>query len=1018
MIINIKQLRKKIVYCAGMISLLILVYVAGNYFLYGNVYSMFGNGNRHIWDKEDLIEAGENFQFQEDGTFLSVTSDAGFVLQESFGVSTIIIEIGKIDEALETKVFYGSDFFDCFRLHKGINYLQLPNGDFDRFRIEFVQEAGSKLPVNCITSYGSRVIPFWFLALIIAAWIALAKIIHRLIFQQNRKHILLFSVIVVIVCFGIYLLQSFIRYPQLTLNQETLYGENNQNLKDFEIVDAGIRSVSGDPWIEYHLSQPTKIKVIELDISGVVQTGLKGEIFDTDTWNSVIYRVKNGRVLVLFHDKKNPEKQNLRFDLVETNSTYIEVNQIVINSRYGLFCNAIKQLLLALLYIFIYEAALFLLYDFISCEDKKILRKKIPALICMAIPSVLMGYILLYHIFFSPVRVNLFIWMYLLVILSMLMLILQIYNSKKKSSVLEFTVIFLGAALNTGVMEILSGIEYNFHNLNALFWNILLAVFPTLFLYCIIRNAKWAIAISHMFIVILAVINHYFFQFRGNPFELSDFLMADTALTVLGSYTFKIDQELLFCLIFEIGMICCLALMDKRKAKGSELIISLTMSCCILGAGVVYSPDVSYWNMVNDTQNFGYISSFVAYAKHDLAPRKPAGYSQEQILDILKGYEDGRPSSEYPNIIVIMNEAFADLPKTYGFATDEEGTPFIDSLEENVIKGDILVSVFGGSTANTEYEFLTGNTMAFLSEGNVPYMQFIKSEQESLVHELKDFGYQTIAFHPYAAGNYKRNIVYPLLGFDKYVTAEDDLNYRENLRGYMSDEADFLNLIDIYEKRDIKRPFFIFNVTMQNHGGYSLYNSEVDITVKPESEKIQHVQLLEYLSLIKETDRAFKGLVEYFEKEDDKTIIMMFGDHQPGLDADVYNAVKESGESGSVEMSELPYAVPFVLWANYDIESKDSVLTSPNYLRAMLFEAAGIPLSRYDQFLLACQQKYPAINRMGYYDEAGNFMSMANGLEQEGILREYRMLQYANMFDKTAWKQAMTDLAMGGALSD
>lgn len=361
-------------------------------------------------------------------------------------------------------------------------------------------------------------------------------------------------------------------------------------------------------------------------------------------------------------------------------------------------------------------------------------------------------------------------------------------------------------------------------------------------------------------------------------------------------------------------------------------------------------------------------------------------------------------TEEYPNIIVIMNESFADLPETYGFATAEDGMPFIHSLTENTIKGTVLTSVFGGSTANTEYEFLTGNTMAFLSEGNVPYVQFVKSEQESLVHDLNVLGYQTIAFHPCAAGNYNRNKVYPLLGFEKFITEEDELLHTENLRTYMSDQTDFLNLIDIYERRDRTRPFFLFNVTMQNHGGYSRYKSETDITVTPESEELQSAQLLEYLSLIRETDTAFQMLTEYFEREHDRTLILMFGDHQPGLDADIYDAMLRTGEPAVAEASEISYAVPFLLWANYDISSEDAILTSPNYLRTMLLERAGIPLSRYDRFLSACQAEYPAINRVGYYDASGNFCPLADNPELFGLLKDYQMLQYANIFDKAVWK--------------
>lgn len=78
------------------------------------------------------------------------------------------------------------------------------------------------------------------------------------------------------------------------------------------------------------------------------------------------------------------------------------------------------------------------------------------------------------------------------------------------------------------------------------------------------------------------------------------------------------------------------------------------------------------------------------------------------------------------------------------------------------------------------------------------------------------------------------------------------------------------------------------------------------------------------------------------KKEDARTMILMFGDHQPGLDANIYDTMLQIGEPAFSERSELSYITPFLLWANYDLESEDNILTSPNYLRTMLLEQAEI----------------------------------------------------------------------------
>ena len=107
-----------------------------------------------------------------------------------------------------------------------------------------------------------------------------------------------------------------------------------------------------------------------------------------------------------------------------------------------------------------------------------------------------------------------------------------------------------------------------------------------------------------------------------------------------------------------------------------------------------------------------------------------------------------------PNIIVVMNESFSDLSVLGDFKTNEDYLPFLHSLQqgaENTVTGMLNVSVCGGNTADTEYEFLTGNTMAFLPQGSIPYQQYITKELPALPAYLASLGYETVATHPYYA---------------------------------------------------------------------------------------------------------------------------------------------------------------------------------------------------------------------------------------------------------------------------
>lgn len=181
--------------------------------------------------------------------------------------------------------------------------------------------------------------------------------------------------------------------------------------------------------------------------------------------------------------------------------------------------------------------------------------------------------------------------------------------------------------------------------------------------------------------------------------------------------------------------------------------------------------------------------------------------------------------------MVVMNESFSDLT-TYleGYETSTDPMPYVRSLmkRDDVVSGTCAVSSdMGTGTANSEFEFLTGNSMAYF-KGNTPYVQFIDTEKPSLALLLA--GHSTMAMHAYERAGYNRVKVYDRLGFETYKGIEDfdvDLDYA---RGYPTDEANYRQLIKDFKENRGGAPQFLFNITMQNYGGY--YASDYEWPVR------------------------------------------------------------------------------------------------------------------------------------------------------------------------------------------
>jgi phosphoglycerol transferase MdoB-like AlkP superfamily enzyme len=443
----------------------------------------------------------------------------------------------------------------------------------------------------------------------------------------------------------------------------------------------------------------------------------------------------------------------------------------------------------------------------------------------------------------------------------------------------------------------------------------------------------------------------------------------------------------------------------KPEFKRKNLIFASSGAAVALIIAFAFSfvdySDVSMdiFDQYHANNTHGILFSFYLNAKA-MKIEKPEGYDATEVENELNSIEtDYMVNGKKPNILVIMNESFSDLSVLGDLETTEEYMPFYNSLKKNTIKGQLLVSPFGGYTCNTEFEFLTGMSMGLLPSGSAPYLQYLQMEYPfSVPNHLSKLGYTTVAVHPYFARCWNRDKVYGLMGFDNFVSIDNMGDYQnknefEYIRNYLSDRSSYSAVINQFENKKADESMFVFNVTMQNHGGYggeySNFVTDVNITNLNGS----YSETEQYLSLIKESDKAFEELLYYFSKWKEPIIIMMFGDHQPAVEQEFYEEMYgQTLDSLTTEELQNRYRIPFIVWANFDIESEDGILTSPNYLSNILMESAGLPKSKINVFLDGVRKEIPQINAMGHYDNDGNWH--LNDTEESEVLNDYSKLEY------------------------
>lgn len=548
----------------------------------------------------------------------------------------------------------------------------------------------------------------------------------------------------------------------------------------------------------------------------------------------------------------------------------------------------------------------------------------------------------------------------------------------------------------------------------AQFFNIILFELVAWILACLTGRIRFALRIELITAMIYGLANTYVVRFRNNPIVPWDIFSLRTAASVASNYDFKPDLRMVIVTAIFLVLIVLLHFVksDWKPLGIWKRLVLLVLFGVVLSLFVNTLQDEDFqtshrlypflFTPAYMTQVNGMAVTFAMDLAY-ISVEKPAGYDAEKEQELLNSYEKEKEVSkeELPNIIVVMNESFSDLAVLGDFETNEDYMPFFHSLQEgkeNAITGYLNVSVCGGNTANTEFEFLTGNSMAFLPQGSIPYQQYITEELPALPAYLASLGYQTVATHPYYADGWDRDTIYPLLGFSDSIF-KDEYYGAQYVRKYVSDDSCADKIIELYENKEKETPLFVFNVTMQNHGGYSdLYdNFTPDITV----DGTDSVELNQYLSLIKLSDKALEKLIRYFESADEKTIIVFFGDHQPN-DTVAAPILRLNGLQPSKlteEEQKLRYEVPYLVWANYDIEEASGKDTSTNYLAAEVLKTAGIPTDAYESYLLKLKEQYPVISAMRVIKKDGTDTNRS-GLKEE--LNEYQKLQYYQLFD---WKK-------------
>ncbi len=635
------------------------------------------------------------------------------------------------------------------------------------------------------------------------------------------------------------------------------------------------------------------------------------------------------------------------------------------------------------------------------------------------------------------------------------------FTSRRVASIVSIVLMVLLPIVAMTMVECLNGVFTWSWSFRTLMLNFVLYYLFYGLVYVFSGSFRLSMLVINPLLFLLALTNHWVKAFRGTPFVPMDFFSAGTAAGVASAYDFSPDYQIVISLLLLTFLLVAgyklytprmdIVLKIATRVFFATLITAVTCIYFFTDAYAKVGLKPDFWNQSRGYRNTGVVMNFCLNTKY-LYVTEPDGYDPSKIEEIVVSTLAARPddgadspvtpptADNPPNIICIMNESLADLRVLGDVQTNMPFMPYLDSLTENTIRGNLYVPVIGSGTSNTEFEFLTGAPTAFFPAGSNAYMLYVEQPQFSLVSTLTDQGYTNRAFHPYYAGGWNRKQVYENFGFRHYYSLGSILShdilvkYQQSgmnsayfqqlveetypgrqvlLRRYISDSYDYENVMTLYEQRDKDKPFFLFNVTMQNHGGYTdrspNFTEYVHLTGVPDPAAMAagvdvttaYPKVNQFLSLMQYSDEAFAELIYYFQQVEEPTIICMFGDHQPNVENEYIRQLLGANSlyNLSLEQEQKRYVTPFYIWANYDIPEQTVECLSANYLSSLVLQTAGVELPLYNRYLLKLRETLPVINPLGVIDAAGNHYASGTASPYDALLNDYKKVVYNYIHD-------------------
>ncbi len=531
------------------------------------------------------------------------------------------------------------------------------------------------------------------------------------------------------------------------------------------------------------------------------------------------------------------------------------------------------------------------------------------------------------------------------------------------------------------------------------------------------KSTKKSLLIITIFLFVLVIINQYKMIYMSTPLFISDvnFLQNYKNITTFtGNSFFKVTWEIFSkSFIFIIGFIVIIFLInkvnvdfDRKNVWYKSLISFIIFTLFIIFSSLFknFTLKLVYQDVVRkldiyDGYNelygyYGLVGGMYYQYLNNLVSIKPDGYSEDKAKKLEESISGSRGDIEGANIVVILSESFFDISKLDKNITfDKEATKNFNLLKKKGKTIQMLSPVFGSMTSNVSFELLTSTNTTYFDEGYVPYLDLYKdfSKRPSLVYELKKAGYDTTLI--LGSDSYNSKDIMKSIGFNNYLL-KNDKKYRKGR--YVSDSYLGDVLIDNLKGHNKK---FVMLETMQAHMPYEKNKyQEYDLKVKKSdlSQENQDV-MLSYAQGIYDADLMLKRVYDYIEKQNDKYILLFFGDHLPLLKnkdyKQVYDYLDYFNTNNSLVNTFRKYNTEALVLSNFDLDIEFPRYLGYDMLLNTIVHKLDVEVEPYFTYTYETSKKLPVYNHYVLVTNNGK-LEKNFSKEEKKIIKERSYVTY------------------------